>query len=52
MPAMGLKDPTQAAVEASMDALADRTRLADGVPTSLADLGFRRAPLPAALPTR
>ena len=52
MPAMGLSDPTQAAVEASMDALADRTRLADGVPTSLADLGFRRAPLPAALPTR
>jgi hypothetical protein len=34
-PAHGLKDPTQAFVEASMDAMADRSRLVDGVPTSL-----------------
>ena len=37
MPAMGLSDPTQAAVEASMDALADRTRLADGSEVSKTD---------------
>jgi|EP01047_Picozoa_sp_COSAG01_P058496 hypothetical protein len=42
-PAHGLKDPTQAFVEASMDAMADRSRLVDGVPTSLIDLGYTRA---------
>lgn len=35
--------PTQAFMVASMDAMADRSRLVDGVPTSLADLGFTRA---------
>lgn len=41
--AHGLKDPTQKFVEASMEAMADRSRLVDGVPTSLADLGYTRA---------
>ena len=41
--AHGLKDPTQAFVEQSMEAMADRSRLVDGVPTSLADLGYTRA---------
>ncbi len=42
-PAHGLKDPTQEFVVASMDAMADRSRLVDGEPTSLADLGYTRA---------
>jgi hypothetical protein len=41
--AHGLKDPSQKFVEASMEAMADRSRLVDGVPTSLADLGYTRA---------
>lgn len=42
-PAHGLKDPTQAFVTDSMDAMVDRSRLVDGKPTSLADLGYTRA---------
>ena len=41
--AHGLKDPTQEFVQASMEAMVDRSRLVDGVPTSLADLGYTRA---------
>ena len=41
-PEMGLQDPTQAGMIKSMDAMANRSRLEDGVPTSLIDLGYSR----------
>jgi hypothetical protein len=40
---MGMKDPNQAGMIRSMDAMADRSRQVDGVPTSLIDLGYTRA---------
>jgi hypothetical protein len=43
MPAMGLPNPTQAAVTESMDAMMRREFTVDGIPTSLADLGYTRA---------
>ena len=42
-PEMGEKNPNQAGVIRSMDAMASRSRLVDGNPTSLIDLGYTRA---------
>jgi hypothetical protein len=39
----GLPNPTQAAVTESMDAMVRREFTVDGIPTSLADLGYTRA---------
>ena len=41
--AHGYQFPTQDFVAVSMEAMADRSRLVDGVPTSLVDLGYTRA---------
>ena len=45
------KWPTQAKIQESMDVMVNRSRLVDGVPTSLADLGFTRASLDGRWPS-